>query len=201
MGQGHALVGAGRALLAHGTPVWPNRSGIPRARGWTDVDGVNFCQQCGARLAVELVDGLHRPRCPACRLVVFLDPKVVAVGLVSRDQQLLFIRRNVDPGRGLWALPGGFVERGEPVEEAVRREVREETGLSVSVDGLVGLYSESGSPIVLAAYAASYVEGDLAGDPAEVQETAFFPVDSPPPLAFPRDRRIIQDWQGQGPRP
>ena len=160
------------------------------------MDGVNYCQRCGVGLTNECVQGRQRPACPACRLVVFQDPKVVAAGLVCVDRQLLFIRRNMEPGRGLWALPGGFVERGERVEDAVEREVMEETGLRVVAEGLVGLYSESGSPIVLAAYAVSCVGGELAGEPTEVQEAAFFPIASPPPLAFPRDQRIIQDWLG-----
>ena len=104
------------------------------------MDGVNFCQQCGARLGVELVDGHHRPQCPACRLVVFLDPKVVAVGLVSRDERLLFVRRNIDPGRGLWALPGGFVEPGESPEETALRELREEIGMRAERLRAIGSY-------------------------------------------------------------
>ena len=160
------------------------------------MDGVNYCQRCGAGLTNERVQGRQRPACPECRLVVFQDPKVVAAGLVCVDRQLLFIRRNMEPGRGLWALPGGFVERGERVEDAVEREVMEETGLRVVAEGFVGLYSESGSPIVLAAYSVSCVGGELAGEPTEVQEAAFFPIASPPPLAFPRDQRIIQDWLG-----
>jgi ADP-ribose pyrophosphatase YjhB (NUDIX family) len=158
------------------------------------VDDVNFCQRCGARLQVEPVEGRPRPTCPACRLVVFLDPKLVVAALVEREGKVLFVRRNREPGIGRWALPGGFVERGEAVEDAVRREVEEETGLEVRVEGLVGLYSEPESTIILAAYGGEVVSGALSCQSPEVLEAAFFSVREPPPLAFPRDLRIIDDW-------
>jgi ADP-ribose pyrophosphatase YjhB (NUDIX family) len=144
---------------------------------------------------MELVKERQRPRCTACRQVAFLDPKLVAAALVPKGGELLLIRRNNEPGRGLWALPGGYVERGEPVEAAVAREVQEETGLTVQVQGLVGLYSEAKNPLVLAAYAAEAAGGVLLQEPTrEVQEVAFFPRDAFPSMAFPRDPRIIADW-------
>ena len=82
-----------------------------------------------------------RPVCPQCGRVVFYDPKVAAVCVIARDGQVLMIRRGTDLGYGLWSLPGGFVDRGEVVEEAAAREAWEETGLEVTIDGLLGLFS------------------------------------------------------------
>jgi ADP-ribose pyrophosphatase YjhB (NUDIX family) len=68
-----------------------------------------------------------------------LSPKL-AVGAVIRDTgRVLLVRRGNAPSRGLWAVPGGRVEPGETLEAAVRREVLEETGLAVEVDGLLGV--------------------------------------------------------------
>jgi 8-oxo-dGTP diphosphatase len=65
---------------------------------------------------------------------------VVAVGAIVLDRgAILLVRRERDPSRGLWSLPGGRVERGESLREAVIREVREETGIDVEVEGLVGV--------------------------------------------------------------
>jgi hypothetical protein len=64
----------------------------------------------------------------------------------------------------------------------------------VTINGLVGLYSEPGRPIVLAAFGAEAVGGALHDLSPEVQKVGFFPVDDLPPLAFPKDRGIIETW-------
>ncbi|GBD10450.1 putative 8-oxo-dGTP diphosphatase 1 [bacterium HR23] len=151
------------------------------------------CQQCGGRLQPKVVDGRERMACPSCGAVAWQDPKLVAVALVERGGALLFVRRKMEPGAGLWALPGGYVDRGEPVEEAARREVLEETGLRIEVGPLLGLYSEAGNPVVLAVYLAQEVGGTLAPG-AEVDALGFFPPHALPALAFPRDERVVQDW-------
>jgi ADP-ribose pyrophosphatase YjhB (NUDIX family) len=73
--------------------------------------------------------------------VVYYDPKVAATCIVERQGKVLMIRRGIQPGMGLWSIPGGYVDRGEVVEEAAAREVTEETGLEVEVERLVGLFS------------------------------------------------------------
>ncbi|MCS7206647.1 MAG: NUDIX hydrolase [Dehalococcoidia bacterium] len=152
-----------------------------------------YCQQCGAPLRGKVVDGRERMVCSACGVVCWQDPKLVAVALVECDGALLFVRRKTEPGAGLWALPGGYVDRGERVEEAARREVREETGLEIEVGPLLGLYSEEGNPVVLAVYLARVVRGSLSPGP-EVEALGFFPPYALPMLAFPRDERVVQDW-------
>ena len=70
-----------------------------------------------------------RPVCSACGAVFFLDPKVVAGVITELDGRVVMIRRNLEPGLGRWTFPAGFVDRGEVVEEAAAREVKEETGV------------------------------------------------------------------------
>jgi 8-oxo-dGTP diphosphatase len=104
------------------------------------------------------------------------------------------VRRANQPGYGLWSMPGGYVDRGEVVEEAAAREVREETGLIVRIEHLIGLFSEPAHPVMVAAYTALETGGHLEAGP-ETLEVGFFAWDDPPPLAFPRDQLIIARWQ------
>lgn len=69
-------------------------------------------------------------------------PKLMVDIVIPMEEGIVLIRRGNDPFEGQWALPGGFVEVGETVEQAAVREMEEETGLKVEVVRLVGVYSE-----------------------------------------------------------
>ena len=152
-----------------------------------------YCSRCGHTLSEKSIEDRPRPHCPSCGHVVFLDPKLAVVMLISVDGKLVMVRRATEPALGRWSFPSGYVDRGEPVEEAGQREVMEETGLDVRVRELVGLYSARDRMVVLAAYSADVVGGSLqAGH--EVHEAALFSIDELPPLPFPHDYEILNDW-------
>jgi ADP-ribose pyrophosphatase YjhB (NUDIX family) len=153
-----------------------------------------FCPSCAAALEIKEVFGQQRPMCPSCGRVIFYDPKVAVICIVPRDGQVLMIRRGTDLGYGLWGLPGGYVDRGEVVEKAAAREVWEETGLVVETGDLIGLFSESGDPVMVAVYAARETGGTMEAGP-EALEVEFFSIDALPELAFPRDREVLVRWQ------
>ena len=153
-----------------------------------------FCASCGAVLSIREHEGRRHPVCPDCGRVVYYDPKLAATCVIERDGKTLMVKRAVQTGYGLWSMPGGFVDRGEPVEDAAAREVWEETGLVVAVGPLIGLFSDAGNPVVVAAYAAEETGGILAPGP-ESLDVGFFAADALPPLAFPRDEQIIRRWR------
>jgi 8-oxo-dGTP diphosphatase len=156
-----------------------------------------YCATCGAGLTERHVHGRVRPFCAACGRPVFLDPKLAVAVLVTIGGRLLLQRRAIEPALGRWTFPSGFVDRGEVVEAAAAREVREEVNLAVRIDWLVGLYSRAGEPVVLAAYAATALADAFApGD--EVDDVQLFDLDALPPLAFPHDARIIADFRAGG---
>ena len=153
-----------------------------------------YCAQCGHELAERFVAGKLRPACPACGQAVFADPKLAVVALIECEGRMLMGRRSrhsASPGK--WSFPAGFVDRGERVEDALVREVREETGLAVRIEALLGLYSATGNPVALAVYVATPVGGTLTPDD-DLVELAYFPFDAPPEPAFPHDPQIIADW-------
>lgn len=153
-----------------------------------------YCPACATPLRLTDVFGTQRPACPSCRHIVYHDPKVAATCIVEREGRILMIKRGLEPGLGLWCMPGGYVDRGEVVEEAAAREVLEETGLVVKVEGLVGLFSEKGHPVIVAAFAAKATGGTLLAGP-EAQDVGYFSQDDLPPLAFPRDVQILEKWR------
>ena len=156
-----------------------------------------YCPLCATRLAPRTAHGAERIACPACDFVHFEDPKVAVGVLVTNDQgELLYTKRNHDPLMGSWAFPGGFVDRGEDVRVAARREVQEETGLLVELDGLVDVYSRDGDPVVYLVFDAHPVGGRLQPGP-EAQAVRFFAAAALPPSAFPFDREIVEAWKAR----
>lgn len=154
-----------------------------------------YCPLCGAPLEPRTVHGAERPVCPACEFVHYADPKV-AVGVLVEDASgaLLYTLRAHQPAMGQWAWPSGFVDAGEDVEDAARREVREETGLDVAIDGLLGVFSRAGNPVIFIAYRGHATGGALRAG-AEALEVRFFPLPALPPLTFPTDAAVLQAWQ------
>lgn len=155
-----------------------------------------FCPRCATTLIEEERFGAIRQTCPSCSFIFFQDPKVVAVVLIEHENRLLLGKRSIEPGLGKWSFPSGYVNRGEVVELAAIREVKEETNLEVKLNGLLGVYSENDNPIVLVVYRAQIVSdlSEMLADPEEVSELAFFRLDEMPELAFPFDERILRDW-------
>lgn len=154
----------------------------------------SYCPLCSTPLVEKSIYNALRSTCPKCGFILFLEPKVVTVVVVQYEGKFLLGRRNMNPSKGMWSFFGGYVERGEKVEEAAVREVKEETNLDVQLEGLIGLYSERDNPHIVIAYRASLIKNDISGlaaQPEEVSEIAFFPLKDFPPLAFPVDQQIL----------
>jgi len=123
-------------------------------------------------------------------------PSVTADGIVTRGNDILLVRRGKEPYKGFHALPGGFLDPGERLEECVVREVLEETGVRSAVVGLVGVYSapdrDPRGHFVTAVYHLRPLSGTArAGDDAA--EVEWVPLDRLPRLAFDHGR-IVQDF-------
>ncbi len=157
-----------------------------------------FCPVCGGRLDERQlkVGDPARLVCQACGFVFYLDPKV-AVGTIIRmpDDRIVLVRRAIDPGYGKWVFPGGYVDRGEQVLAAARREAREESGLEIELHGLVNIYSYAGRAPIIIVYAASMTGGSLAIDD-ESLEARFFARNEIPwdDLAFRSTFEALKDY-------
>lgn len=124
--------------------------------------------------------------CPSCRFIYFTDPKVGVGVAVVEDRMLLLVQRLMNPGKGKWSLPAGFVDQGEDPRSTAAREALEETGLVVEVEGLIDVFynpNSGGGASIFILYRARRTGGVLkAGDDAGA--AAFFAFDELPELAF-----------------
>lgn len=158
------------------------------------------CPRCGGPLGFGPLAGEDRDRlhCPGCGLVLYDNPAPTASALVVRDGRVLLTRRAVEPCRGMWDVPGGFVEPDEDPQDAVRRELREETGLRIEVERLLGIYPDryGDGPATLNIFYVARAEGDPEAR-SDVAEVGWFsPAEIPTELAFRNGRVALQDWLG-----
>jgi len=152
--------------------------------------------QCGTALVAQYQEDRERPTCPGCGFIHYLDPKVAVAVILGDPSGVLLGKRCIDPGSGLWSFPAGYVNRGEVLEEAAIREVREELGVAVRLSGLVGVYSEPGNPVVLVVYGGVITSGEPRPDGQEISEIRYFALtELPDDLAFPHDRKVLADWK------
>ncbi len=143
----------------------------------------------------DLRPGPHgHPECSDCGRTIWNDPKLAGAAIVPVDGGIVMVQRAIGPAIGKWSFPSGYVNRGEKIEHAVEREVREECGLETVAGRLVGLYSEDGDPIVLAVYEVSVTGGQLQAGDHETLDVQIVDVEHLPELAFDHDREIIADW-------
>lgn len=153
---------------------------------------IRYCPQCAGQMLEKVVDSKPRAVCDSCGFIFYQGPKLAVAVIVIDGKKILLNKRDIEPQRGLWSFPSGYVDVGESVEEAAVRETREETGLEVRLDGLVGVYSHRERPVVLIVYAGTVIGGELIiGN--EVQDIGFFDLHDLPELAFAHDQDIIHD--------
>ncbi len=164
-----------------------------------------FCPRCAAPLIEKIPEQDSRPRrvCVQCGFVVYFNPKIAAGTVPVRDGRVALIRRGVEPSRGRWSWPCGYVEVDETLEAGALRETREESGLVVSLGTLLGPYSypvtaaDGPTPttgLVVVSWTTPQVEGELvAGDDAV--DAAWFEFAKIPwaELAFDSSRRALED--------
>ncbi len=153
------------------------------------------CPFCGNGLVRRWIEGHRRLFCTACNEPVYENP-IPATCLVVVDDRdrVLLVKRSVEPKKGFWCLPGGFVEIDETPEAGALRELLEETGLSGKIARLLGVTTNP-SPqyraVLMIGYLVRTYEGTpRAGDDASA--LAFFPEKELPEIAFDSHRRFVR---------
>ena len=155
------------------------------------LEEARFCPRCASEAEVSFPRSIA---CPACGYRAYYNPKPVAAAIPrTEDGRLWLLRRGFDPQAGRWTIPGGFVDLGESVEDAARREVREELAIEVELGGLVGAYSREDDRVLLVVFG-----GQARGRPQTTAEAvevgAFEPHELPwHELPFWSTERALRD--------
>ena len=159
-------------------------------------DEPRFCPACGDAVESRVLEEDHRPRlvCPRGH-VTWRNPRIVVGTLPVSGGRVHLARRDIEPAKGRWTCPGGFLEMGESTQEGARRETEEETELRVEVGRLIGAYSRPHAGVVTIVYEATIVGGrpEPAAETSEVR--AFEPDEIPwDDLAFSTVESALRDW-------
>lgn len=145
--------------------------------------------------SVGEADGHFRLVCPKCHAKFYKNPIPAVAALVLKGEELLLVRRAAPPLVGSWCLPGGFIESGEDISEALARELYEETGLRVKTSRLVDVISyvdenPEGKGVIIIGYRVDVFEGNpRPGDDAD--DVRFFPLNDLPPIPFSSHMGLI----------
>ncbi|MBO0685302.1 MAG: NUDIX hydrolase [Candidatus Dormibacteraeota bacterium] len=162
----------------------------------------HFCLNCGTPLGTRLVEGRELEACEACGFVLWHDPKVVTLIVVEDSAgDLVLGRRAIEPGYGLWCLPGGFVNDDEPPAQSAIRECEEEIGAQVVITGLLGVYHiarDDAASMVAIGYRARLREGEVPSAGPEMLEVGTFAPSRVPDLVFPSHQQALLDWFSAG---
>jgi 8-oxo-dGTP diphosphatase len=165
--------------------------------------GIRYCPYCGCKYELRQESGRMRPVCLKCGKTYYKNPSPGVAVLIVEDQQVLLCKRA--PGNfqsGKWCLPCGFIEYEEDFLTAARREVKEETGLEVTLKAIINVASNFLSPEVhslVTVFTADITGGNLlAGD--DIEELGWSPITGPlPEMAFEADIMIIRQFYEKRP--
>jgi ADP-ribose pyrophosphatase YjhB (NUDIX family) len=144
-------------------------------------------------------DNRERQVCPDCGFINYENPKIVVGSVVLWQDRFLLCRRAIDPRRGFWTLPAGYLELNEATAEGAQREAWEEAQARIAIDGLLAVYSIPRINQVQLIYRAHLTTPDFAAGP-ESLEVALFPWDEIPwaDLAFPSVKWALDQFREAG---
>ena len=157
-----------------------------------------------ANFVRRIPEGEDRERltCAECGFIAYENPKVVSGSVVSVDGRVLLCRRAIEPRRGFWTIPAGYMELGETVEEAARREAQEEACADIALDGMLALYSIARIGQVQVMFRARLASPGFAPGPESLEVRLFSWEEIPwDDLAFPSVHWVLNAWREAGPGP
>jgi ADP-ribose pyrophosphatase YjhB (NUDIX family) len=156
---------------------------------------IDHCARCGTRVEQRIPEDDNRERavCPSCGHVHYINPLNVVGTLPVWEDKVLLCRRNIEPRKGLWTLPAGFMEMGETTEEGACRETDEEAGARIELLGLYSILNVVPAGQVHFFYRARLLDTHFQPGPETIEARLFGEADIPwDELAFRTVRMTLE---------
>lgn len=153
-----------------------------------------YCPFCATKL--------KKDKCPKCHFVNYENPKPTVVAIIIKDNKLLLTKRAIKPFFGKWDLPGGFIHKNEDPETALKREMKEELGVSIKIKKFLGfekgIYNDSNNGLFNTIGLYYLVEiKDKPRAKSEISEIKFLDLDKIPKLAFSCDQKAVENFKNE----
>ena len=162
-----------------------------------------FCPLCGSSMISFTEGGFPREKCGRCGWVHYHNPRPTVSAIIAKDKKILLSHRLADPFKGMWDLPGGFMEERESPEDGMKREIKEELGIEIEILKLIGVFGPTSYPFggqdgynTDIYYEAKIVSGEPAAmTGSDVMEIDWFNPYKLPPMAFETNVKAIKVWK------
>jgi ADP-ribose pyrophosphatase YjhB (NUDIX family) len=165
---------------------------------------MKFCSTCGHAVVTKTPEGDHLPRfvCEACGTIHYQNPRIIAGCIPEWQGRILLCRRAIEPRRGFWTVPAGFMENGEAVQDAAAREAQEEALADVEIGSLVSIINVIRAHQVHIIFRARLRNTDFGVGPESLEVALYEEQDIPwPEIAFLSVefalRRYLEDRDAQ----
>ncbi|MFW6131001.1 MAG: NUDIX hydrolase [Candidatus Aminicenantaceae bacterium] len=154
---------------------------------------IKYCLYCGSELKIKEIEGQKREYCSSCSWIYYKNPIPSVAALIENEKyEILLIKRAVEPGKGKWALPSGFVEIDETPEKACLRELKEETGLNGKIVRLIGIFPQKSriyENVLIIGYKVEAKGKTIPG--SDSLDVKYFSLNHLPQIPFSSHRKII----------
>ena len=158
---------------------------------------MNFCNQCGARVELRIPPDAHLPRhvCTACGTIHYENPKLVVGCVPEHDGRILICKRAIEPRRGFWTVPAGFMENDETLQQAAARESQEEALAEVRIGSLLSVVHVLHAHQVHVFFRATLPKAEFGAGPESLEAKLVRPEEIPwEDIAFPSTVYSLQRY-------
>jgi len=157
-----------------------------------------YCPFCKKKLKVRIEEGKERKWCSECDWTYYPYVAQSITALIIKKGQALMVKRGRQPYKGTWMFPAGFVDFGEHPEDALHREVDEETGLKIKQANLLKVYQCKDDPRAMGhivfCYQVDVIEGQLITDEDENLDIGWFDVNNLPEIGWEVHQQVVKEF-------